>query len=195
MIKIVKQKHPWRDDIGDVLQGTDYPKCLFTPDMVPSAKVVVGLPYAAYNPWKALERVNVDPEPLKTEVEYPCSFVEGNRYWMFMPNVILAKDLKPYAPPGYDPKNYDKCVCMFLALALDSDWTKSMYFGLRSDADTVVDSDHWPPALSSVARAMRGHGYTYCTLPDDGHGRWKLVCLELDNGDLLTGWIWAWYNK
>ena len=40
-----------------------------------------------------------------------------------------------------------------------------------------------------------GHGYTYCTLPSDGSNHKDVCMIRLDNGDILVGQTWVWFNK
>ena len=71
-------------------------------------------------------------------------------------------------------------------MAFDDKWTRQMYVKPGRE-------DFAKP--SEVTTAILGHGYTDGTLPSDGFGHHELACLELENEDLVVGWLYVWFNK
>ena len=194
----------WKPEIGDVLKGEEYPKQPLTKEMVLETPCLIGVGSVSENLWRGLARLNINPTELMEIFEYRCPFVKGNRYWMFIPHIILAQEVEPYAPEGFVSGDVETTVTArpyvdpYLAMALDSDWMKQCHFGIYSEDSGARDTGkitRWPIEMSGIQQAMAGHGYTNCTLPCDGHGRSEPMCLLLSNDDLLAGWLWVWFNK
>lgn len=190
LLKVVRQKTPWKPDIGDVLgEGASFVKCAFEMGMIEKANLV-GVGYLGPSPWGALGRLGVDSKQIMGLFAYECPFIKGNRYWHFCPWLIItSKNTDEYR------QRAKTRYMSWLDMAVDSDWVRKMYVGSYRNPDSPyrINPDKIEP--DRVSAAILGHGYTYCTLPSDGHGCHELACLELDNGDLLVGWLWVWFNK
>ena len=88
-----------------------------------------------------------------------------------MPSVILTDDIKKYEE--YIPLH-------MRSMCYDMKWMKSQY---------TID------AIGDIQQSLLGHGYTDGTYPSDGDGELILLDAQLDNGDMVVGWGWVWYNK
>lgn len=168
-----KKKHTTileKNIIGDILYGDKYMVGRFShrknKNELIKNKDIFYLDFSGhYNTWNLFE------DNISLEFMYECPFVEGNRYYWFVPNVILTDDIK----------KYDEYITHHLKnIAYDMEWIKQKYnYNARGE---IHDS-------------LLGHGYTDGTLPIDGHGYIDLLDAELDNGDMVIGHGWIWYNK
>jgi len=182
-IKFVRQAQPWKAEFGDILgDGRDFVKCLFRKKMLTEYDPVPLTTIADFS-WAALDRIGItDRAYLQETFEYVCPWSE-NVYYHFMPWLLLTKDTERYTKPKTP----------FAEMAFDAEWTRDMV--LPGYFSTMDGTETKEAQKDEITQAMLGHGYTEGTLPCDGNGENKLACLELDNGDLIAGWLFVWYNK
>lgn len=181
-IKIIRQLLPWKPKFGDINSGGKYVKCPFTEEMLTEYEPIPLTMIADFS-WLALKKVGItDVASVQKLFQYKCPWSD-NTYYRFMPWLLLTKDRWKYI----EPEN------SFAETAFDSEWTRDMvlpnyFFEMDGSKRKVVSKD-------AITQAMLGHGYTDCTLPFDGHSRNIICCLELNNGDLIAGWLYVWFNK
>lgn len=182
-IEFVSQLLPWKPKYGDILAGGyKHIKCLFEEEMLTEYDPILLTTITDFS-WAALKRVGIaDVDIIRKMFKYKCPWTD-NTYYHFMPWLLLTKDKTRYTQPETS----------FGETAFDVGWTRDMvlpsYFSeMDGTTKKVVEKD-------SITQAMLGHGYTECTLPFDGHGRNMICCLGLNNGDLIAGWLFVWFNK
>lgn len=170
MIKTIKAKKQYKDEIGDILYGKEYISGKIKE--IPEEYNV--LPFFFSNPFKSLKIFGVDIEIFEKKFQYECPFSDNKYYW-FVPSFLLVRDSNVYRKNKDIDRNFD--------YLFDSDFQK-MYneHRLEDGPDKVVN-------------AFLGHGYTTFTLPSDGHGNVDLVSINLDNDDKIVGHCHIWYNK
>lgn len=176
MIKIIRQKKPVKPEIGDILYGQRYAFAWWEKEKE-SLKSYEWITLAdiSVNRWRALERLGIDISKVQEEFIYECPFHNGNKYYWFIPSILLSRDVNKYRKNPNDKYSRE-------AIAFDQEWINKMFKQETYHEDNIVKS-------------MLGHGYTDCTLPYDGNGQIELVVLELNNGDFIMGPIWVWFNK
>jgi hypothetical protein len=131
--------------------------------------------------WPALLALGIDCLATKKNLLYECPFMQGNRYYWFLPTVWFPLDYKN----GMDR------AC---AAGLVESWRKDMLYD-QDWMTRVVSNSHEPFVINAIERSMLGHGFdSYCS-PDDGMGSLTPAVMKLSNGEFIGGQVWVWYNK
>jgi hypothetical protein len=176
MTKIIQptiRTNPYSPDCGDILdEGKKY--ILRKVENKEDLGDFVFLSCFSNDPWEALKVLNISRVDLQFSFKYKCPWSE-NWYYHFIPVALVLKNgVEQYRTDNLKNSSFD--------YAFDSSWAKQFTNGVLPEAD-------------SIQMAFLGHGYTYGTLPCDGNGDLINVLIELDNGDMLFGHCWEWYNK
>jgi len=171
-ITIVSQLKPYMSAIGDL--------CWADPSV---GQWLIGYNKAAFkdrtwmllclvdaNPWTALDMLQVDAQALR--LRYECPFT-GLEFWSVVPTGIWAKDLDVY---------HKRVAGGLSGQAFDREWIEHMFayeYGLMPD----------------MVRVMLGSGFTDYCRPCDGGGKPVELLAPLSNGDVMSVFVWEWYNK
>lgn len=185
MIKILKRKKIEDNEkvcpIGDILYGEEY---FIKPYDVHYGQVKF-LPVTAirYNPWKCLKGLGIDYEEFQKELAYE-DFVSDNIYYWAVPVFLFSDKVDEIVDNTKDIYWKD--------LYKDHDWQARSYFREFEDDDNPWKHEFVMP---SISESLMGHGYTFGTIPSDGHGGKKNAIVELSDGSFLGCKVWVWYNK
>lgn len=169
MIQVLHTKKAYGPDLGDLLQLHEYIAGVVGPKDI--LKQQIHLKRLGCDPWRVLQKLNVDCEDLKQKSVYEDYMIEGNKYYWFLPHILESDDVSKY-------KN---------------DIPESL-FGYATDS-TFFSIDFNECEVSIIDQVLLGHGYTLCTLPSDGSPELEWMYVELSNGDRIIGPGWMWYNK
>jgi len=158
-------------DCGDILYGEEYLR-KFTQDELEKA-------FYAY-PFEM--PFNMEDSEFKEQFvqafQYECPFIEGNKYFWFFPFTMFTNTRK------------------------EQHWWNAYMDSIKKDAIDQIKSwqdqrkyeddyveDHYYESI------YLGHGYTHGTFPSDGNNSKEMAAVEMENGDLLIGKVFIWYNK
>jgi len=159
---------------GDILYGGKYIQSIRKKNKsIPWGKGDIIFLYSThncYNPWERLQEFNIDSEDVEKSFKYKCPWSDNQYYW-FMPLAIESPNGQQYI---------DKLPEWIQDVQKDKEWMMSR---------------HKEYILSNVAETWMGHGYTDMTYPSDGGLGREVALLKLDNGDIIAGFVWIWYNK
>lgn len=184
MINVVEQKKPFKDEIGDILYAEKYFKDRVELKWLEELELIYlpELMFQSTITWNNFKLLEIDIKALMKECMYICPWT-GNKYFWFYPMLVMTDDLDKYKPKDTNPIEYK--------MWFDSEWTRSMYLNLEPSESRHADF----LKVGDIVSSFLGHGHTDCTLPSDGNGDLDDLTVELDNGDLIVGKCWIWYNK
>lgn len=164
-MKIIKPRVLYQHSIGDILYGEEL-----------LGKVEL----------KDLESLRYCYEFLSNEFDesildafiYECPFIEGNKHYWFFPSFKFT-NLK-------EDTNY-----------IHSDSFPNMANNFKNDQiRSIKNFNEYAEHNEFHGKSVcMGHGYTSGTLPYDGINGKDIACLYMDNGDILVGFTWVWFNK
>ena len=183
-VRVVKHKAPVPvDDIGDILFPRDAGMWFskFKRDQL-TGRALIFMAQVYPNSWTSFGMLGGDSN-FRLNVMYQCPWSDNLYYW-FVPVVLITKNVDSLADWLEDSKvpNYKRDMIM------DTGWTERMVVNEFFDENDSLDP-------TGVQRIDLGHGYTTGTLPNDGSGSLHDGTVALNNGDMLAGKVWVWYNK
>lgn len=150
-----------------------------------------------YNPFEKLDLFNIDKK-FFTETSYRCPF-NNIKHYCVLPLALISKNITNNYPAYMDTINeFNK------KMVQDTDYDFSLFFntnfyddkelivkGLFPFEETIYEINN----SNNPVDILLGSGYTYGQLPHDGHNEYKILGLELSNGDYLLVKAILWYNK
>jgi len=166
----------YKPKIGDILYGEKWFESI---KEVEDKLQAVLLGALAVNTWYVLEKLGVQVEDLKKEIEYTCPYLDHQFYWC-MP-VALCGDIEKYRANAREA--FGK---MYADYSFDTSF-------INHAGGLGENPIKWE--LSDVTRLWMGSGYTVGTLISDGSRGRQRVSVPLDNGDWIMVETWEWYNK
>jgi hypothetical protein len=172
MAEIVKQKSKVGEvSNGDILYGEHYLKNLPSSlkKLAKGKKLAIPVDFNEPNAWKVLHNVGVtNAFDVMQEATYRCPFIKDNKYFWFVPQLIITSDISKYEniQPHWRDTEF-----LITQGCLDKNWILQDPYN------------------------MLGHGYTDFTLPTDGSSGRSIAIMELDDGDIVVVATQVWYNK
>jgi len=169
-MKILKSKKSYKHHIGDILFGKEYLENVNLKDLK-KKKYVYGI---------SIRRSEFKKE-LKKHFEYQCPFIDGNRYLWFLPSYVFTD-----TPNENDFSHH-----------FQKDPKSAKIYGYKKDRIEEIEEfdEHEQYNNFGGENLYMGHGYTFGTLPSDGGNGKDVAMIRLDNGDILVGQLWVWFNK
>jgi hypothetical protein len=153
-------------EIGDILYGAEYLRVVDIAELKKKKFVYYS------------RRQIIEIEGMESFI-YHCPFIRGNKYLWFWPTYSFADESKKREPEFHVQKPFRQDVMKAI---------KSVENPYGTKKDTGWEN------FGSEFYYM-GHGYTEMTLPSDGCNHKELACVITDNGDILVGRTWVWFNK
>ncbi len=173
-MNILVSEKPARCELGDVLYGEEYIDSWLSDDFAEEPLNIILLSLCYPHTFAALSLMGFEnANEVYRKLEYQCPWTK-NKYIWFAPVAIVVKN--------GDEKKYNKV-------------PKYATTVLKKSAKGVFEMSPERMFENSIINTMMGHGYTYVTCPDDGHGRPEGAIVQLSNGDELIVRCWIWYNK
>lgn len=171
-MKVLKSEKQYKNKIGDILFGKEYLEEI-------NIKELEKKRYC-YD-----VSVNRLPKELQNELkkyfQYECPFIVGNRYLWFTPSFVFT-----------DTPDKQEIMHQFQKTLKD----KKMYGWFSDQIKAIEEFDEYRNNDTFGSEGLyMGHGYTDCTLPYDGSNHKDVCMIRVDNGDILVGQTWVWFNK
>ncbi len=128
-----------------------------------------------HNPWKAMDKLNIDYSNFKKSVEYICPYNKYIHYWS-IPVLIFTSDIQIWTV-RYKVPRYERY--------LDGDWVKRFH--------PLNTKNGFP--FTKIHRALLGPGFSDKSIIDEGRGHICDALVALDNGDFLGSKVWVWFSR
>ncbi len=138
-------------------------------------KLFYPLEAISYNPWDAIEKLNIEHFNFKKSVEYTCPHNGYVHYWS-IPLLIFTDDVQTWT---------EKYVVQRHERYFDKDWVKRFY--------PLNTKNGFP--FTKVHRALLGPGFSEKSVINEGRGHLYDTLIALDNGDFLGSKVWVWFNR
>lgn len=179
-IKIIKHDNPipvndsghilhpfdgWENSLTGAKWFTKFNESYLQKDFIP-------LSFIDHNPWLALSSMKILAWDLEEAVKYKCPYTNYFHYWC-LPLYLFTENIKEWG----EKTNKQQI--------LDKDLMKKYYYpysekGLR---------------FNKIQRTLLGSGYTLKTPCSSGDGYLYDTLIRVDNGDIIAGKVWIWFNK
>jgi len=183
-IKVVEHKTTVPvDDIGDTFLPKDGSNWFSKPpEDVWTTKPFIPLGALGLNTWDSLRRVGVYEKEFRLSVQYDCPFVDGNKFYLFVPNLLFTDDV-PFWIGRISGEVHLLGGKEYIA---DHEWHRHVY---------EDDFENKTMPMGYICENMMGHGFSSKYLVGNGYAGKKSAVVALENGDYLGGQVWVWYNK
>ena len=171
-MKMMKPEKQYKNKIGDILHGEEYLEQLNINE----------LKEKRYCYSTSIRRLSKEvQQEFKKHFLYVCPFIDGNHYYWFAPSFVFTE--------------------IPIEKAIEHMFQKTIaaeqIYGWKSDQIKMIEEFHEYKDNHPFygEQLYMGHGYTDYTLPSDGCNHKDVCMVRLDNGDILVGQTWVWFNK